>query len=489
MRAPPHYRLTERYRTILHYTGFSLLMAAVLMLAPLLALPAYPTETRSAIAFLEGALAIGLLGIALWRGLKPRTEVTLSVGEAGIIVLFSWTAVCLLSAWPLGRAAGLDATRAIFESVSGWTTTGLSVVDVERADRIVLLWRSLMQLAGGAGFAILVLTAMSTYGGAGLSLAEGRGDQLVPQVRRSARLVLTIYGCYAVGGMVAYVLAGMGWFDAVNHTFGAISTGGFSTRAASIGHWNSTAVEAVTLPLMILGNLNFLTAWLLFRGRVGSVWRDSEVRFFLLLIAVSAPLLLSAVVAPLYAGLVKPVRVALFETVTALTTTGYSTVAYGNWSPLGWTILIGLMIVGGGIGSTAGGMKQLRIHLLLRNVGWEIKRLGLPGPAVFEPWVWRAGHRTFIGPREVQRLAAFGALYMATWMMGTCVLVAYGVSIPSAAFEFASAVGTVGLSVGVTSAGAPDGILWAESLAMFLGRLEFFVVIASTARLWRALRS
>ena len=180
---------------------------------------------------------------------------------------------------------------------------------------------------------------------------------------------------------------------------------------------------------------------------------------------------------------------ALFETVSALTTTGYSTVGYGDWRPLGWTILIGLMIVGGGTGSTAGGMKQFRVHLLLRNIGWEIKRLGLPGSAVFEPSVWRAGRRVFVGARELQRLAAFAALYLTIGTIGACLLVAYGASIPEAAFEFASALGTVGLSVGVTSAKAPDGILWAESLAMFFGRLEFFVIVASTARLWRDLRS
>jgi trk system potassium uptake protein TrkH len=132
---------------------------------------------------------------------------------------------------------GLNFTQAVFESTSGWTTTGLSVVDVSVAPRLVLLYRSLMQLAGGAGLAVIMLSALAGPAGTGLSAAEGRADQLVPNVRRSAKLVVTIYSGYVIFGGVALNLAGMGWFDALNHAFAAISTGGFSTRAESIGSW------------------------------------------------------------------------------------------------------------------------------------------------------------------------------------------------------------------------------------------------------------
>lgn len=148
-------------------------------------------------------------------------------------------------------AQKLNFTQALFESVSGWTTTGLSVVDVTQCSRLILLWRSIMQLAGGAGLAIIMLAAIVGPVGPALSIAEGRTDQLVPHVRKSAKMVLLIYAGYAAVGILAYHLAGLPLFDSINHSFAAISTGGFSTQPESIGHWDSVLVEAVTLPLMI----------------------------------------------------------------------------------------------------------------------------------------------------------------------------------------------------------------------------------------------
>jgi trk system potassium uptake protein len=160
-------------------------------------------------------------------------------------------------------------SRALFESVSGWTTTGLSVVDVTSAGPMILFWRSIIQLAGGAGLAIIMMSAIVGPTGVGISSAEGRSDQLVPHVRQSARLVLIIYTCYALPEPLAYRMAGMSLFDAVNHSFAAVSTGGFP-RVESIGYWDSTAIEAVTLPLMLLGNLSFVTAWLC--GAASCAW-------------------------------------------------------------------------------------------------------------------------------------------------------------------------------------------------------------------------
>ena len=270
--------------------------------------------------------------------------------------MLSWVVVTLFSAWPFMAVAGLDFTGAVFESVSGWTTTGLSVVDVSNASSMILIWRSVMQLAGGAGLAIIMLSAIVGPTGVGVSSAEGRADQLVPQVRQSARLVLFIYLGYAGTGFVALIMAGMSPFDAVNHAFAAVSTGGFSTRVASIGYWDSVAVEAVTLPLMVLGNLSFVTAWLILRGRSRFVARNREIR----LLAVVIPLAVAAVFvltsSQLYPGLTKSLRVALFETVTAITTTGFSTVGYGDWNSFGVMVLIALMLIGGGTCSTAGGI-------------------------------------------------------------------------------------------------------------------------------------
>lgn len=475
--------LRRRYAAIVSYTGVILGLAGILMLAPLLALLAFPQEVRDAWAFVIPAVSLALVGLLLWRSFRLSRAATLSLQEGGVIVLLSWTAVILFSAWPFVWALDMDVSRAVFESMSGWTTTGLSVVDVTNANRMILLWRSLMQLAGGAGLAIIMTSAIVGPTGVGISSAEGRSDQLVPHVRGSARLVLMIYSGYAIAGTLAYWLAGMSPFDAVNHAFAAVSTGGFSTRPESIGYWDSVAIEAVTLPLMLLGNLSFVTAWFLWRGSFRLVMRNGEVRLLAVLIPLTTAAVFLFTCRALYAHMGKAFRVALFETVTALTTTGFSTVSYGDWNAFGRLVLIVLMLIGGGTCSTAGGIKQFRVYLLWRLLVWEIRRALLPRTAVMERPVWEGDRRIFVDDARVRQVCVFVFLYLATYVCGAVLLCAYGYALQDALFEFASAIGTVGLSVGVTSTSMPDVALWAETFAMFLGRLEFIVVIVSVLKL------
>jgi trk system potassium uptake protein TrkH len=461
-----------------------LALCAGLMLTPLLTLIAWPDEAAQAWAFIMPAMLMGGLGLAAWRLLKPKDHVVLSIQEGGVIVLLSWVVVCLFSAWPFMAVTGLSFTRAVFESVSGWTTTGLSVVDVTQASHVVLLWRSIMQLAGGAGLAIIMLSAITGPTGPALSVAEGR-EQLVPHVRQSAKLVMMIYTGYAVVGIIALWLTGMNWFDAINHAFPAISTGGFSTKPESIGYWNSVEVEAVIIALMILGNLNFVTAWLMLRGKFRMVGRNGEIRLMAVMMPLCAILLFLLTARGLYPTLGKSVRVAIFETVSALTTTGFSTVGYGNWNSFGWAVLILLMLIGGGTCSTAGGIKQYRIFLLWKSVVWELRRSLLPRTAVTENPVWEAEQQVFVNDARLRQIGAFVFLYLLTFAAGSAILAAHGYGLKESLFEYASAVGTVGLSVGVTSPSAPAGVLWAEIVGMLLGRLEFFVILVSAAKLLR----
>jgi trk system potassium uptake protein TrkH len=480
--------LGQRYAAILSSVGLILLLSCAVMLAPLLILPACPDQGSLALAFYLPAGCLGLLGIGLWRLFRGSSDITLSIQEGGIIVVVSWTVVIVFSAWPFVSALGLPFSRAIFESVSGWTTTGLSVVDVTHAGPLILFWRSVMQLAGGAGLAIIMLSAIVGPTGVGISSAEGRSDQLVPHVRQSARLVLIIYGGYAAAGTLAYWMAGMSFFDAANHSFAAVSTGGFSTRPESIGYWDSPGIEAVTIVLTLLGNLSFVTAWHLWRGRFRFVVRNGEVRLMAALIPLSAAATFLFTCRTLYPTLGKSARVAIFETVSALTTTGFQSVGYTNWNSLGVLVLIVLMLIGGGTCSTAGGIKQFRIYLFWKLLLWEIKRPLLPRTAILERPVWEGNRRVFVDDARARQVAVFIFLYLATYALGVLLLCACGYNLSDSLFEFASAIGTVGLSVGVTSAHMPDAALWAETLAMFLGRLEFVVVIVSLIKLGRDAR-
>ncbi|MGB8718099.1 MAG: TrkH family potassium uptake protein [Desulfobacterales bacterium] len=475
--------LKQRYAAIISAVGMILLLSSAVMVTPLLILISHPEEADLAWAFGLPAVCLFLLGIVLWKAFRFPLNVTLTVQEGGIIVLLSWIVVILFSAWPFTSALDLRYSRALFESVSGWTTTGLSVVDVTNAGRMILIWRSIIQLAGGAGLAIIMMSAIVGPLGVGISSAEGRSDQLVPHVRRSARLVLMLYVGYAIAGTMAYWMAGMSFFDALNHSFTAVSTGGFSTRVESIGYWDSTAIEAVTLPLMLLGNLSFVTAWLLWCGNLRLVARNGEVRLLAVLIPLSVAAMFLLTSRALYPQIGKSIRVAVFETVTAITTTGFSTVSYGNWNAFGLFLLIILMLIGGGTCSTAGGIKQYRVYLLWKMLWWDIKRYLMPRTAVLERPIWEGNTRVFVDDARIRQVMVFIFLYLATYVFGVMILCACGYNLVDSLFEFASAIGTVGLSVGVTTPQMPDAALWSETIAMFLGRLEFIVVIVSLLKI------
>ncbi|MBN2719914.1 MAG: TrkH family potassium uptake protein [Proteobacteria bacterium] len=478
--------LRLHYAAILSYTGVILLISGLAMLAPLLVLVMDHEGTGYAPGFVLPSLCLTLLGLLLWWLFRSASRTTtLSTQEGGIIVLLSWLVVILFSAWPFVSLCGLTFSRALFESVSGWTTTGLSVVDLSKTVPVILFWRSEIQLLGGAGLAIIMMSAIVAPTGTGISSAEGRSDQLAPHVRQSARLVLIIYSCYAAIGTLSYWLAGMSPFDAVNHAFAAVSTGGFSTKVSSIGQWDSVVMEAVTLPLMILGNLSFVTAWFLWRGKIRAVVRNGEVRLLAMLLPLSAASLFLLTSRTVYPKLAQSIRVAVFETVSALTTTGFSITHYGNWPASGLFLLVILMLIGGGTCSTAGGIKQYRIYLLGKVVLWDIKRYFLPRTAILERPVWEGNRRIFIDDAKIRQISVFVFLYLATWAFGVLLLTIAGFSLADSLFEFTSAIGTVGLSVGVTSSRMPDSALWAEIVAMFLGRLEFIVVITSLLKIGR----
>lgn len=434
--------LRQRYGIILRYVGLIALIGGWVLLLPLLALFAYPQEWPLAWGFWLPGLLMAV-GYGVWRRSRPPTMEALTRREGIVVVLLGWLVVIGLSTLPYQLLHQLTPTQACFEATSGWTTTGLSVVDVTRTPHLLLLLllRSLTQLLGGAGFAIIAVSTISSTAGAGVTSAEGRGEQLVPNVRHSAKLVLAIYSSYVALGIVGLRLAGMGWFDAINHSFAAVSTGGFSTRPDSIGSWHQPAIELVVLGLMIAGSVNFLTVYLLLQGRFRSLWRNSELRLQLGL-GLMGTLLLWTAVSALYSPLSRSLRVALFETVTALSTTGFATVSYEPWGSDGWWLLICLMAIGGGTGSTAGGIKLYRVMLLLKHLAWEINRRFLPLRTFSEPSLWQGHRRRFLTLDDMSEASLYLVIYLLALVAGTGLLTAYGYPLQASLFEFVSSLAT-----------------------------------------------
>ncbi len=411
----------------------------------------------------------------------------ITIREGALIVFFSWTLIIFLSALPYVFSGVLTLDRALFESVSGWTTTGLTVMlDIDLAHRTILLWRSMTQFLGGAGFAIIVMGAIIGPTGFGLYRAEGRVDNIVPNVRHSARIIMIIYSVYAVVGTFALLISGMNLFDAVNHSLTALATGGFSTKSQSVAAFDNLAVESVLIILMFLGATGFGIHYAFWQRNWAALRKNSEPKQMILLILIGASFItFSSRKIQQFSTI--HLRMALFQVVSALTGTGFSTTDLRSWLafPAGHLVLVVFMLLGGCMDSTSGGIKQYRLTVLGKTLIASLKRFLLPRSTVFDVEIWKGTARRYLDADLIREAFLVSSLYVVSYAIGSMALALQGFSIEESLFEFASALAGVGLSCGITNYHMPKLALWTLMLGMFFGRLEFLVILYAVSKIWK----
>lgn len=482
--------LRQRYSIVISYVGLLIMGLGGILLIPLVSLFFFsPVETSHLNSFLIPSLASIVGGFCLWRGFRPRGEILpLAAPDAALIVTFIWIAAVILGAIPFIISQELSPLDAIFESMSGWTTTGLTMVNPDKIPPLFLLWRSLMQFVGGAGLVVIMLSAIVGSLGPSVYEAEARSDHLVPHVMHTARMIIKIYLAYYIIGVGLYFLAGMSLFDSICQSMSGLATGGFSTRSENIAYWNSLSVEAVSLLLMLLGTTNFATHHVLLSSRGRKGFKDTELKLMSCLIIVVTPLIAFGLFRTILGNLGDSFRKGLFQVVSALTGTGYSTTTLNNWGEFSLFLLIILMIVEGGTGSTAGGIKLYRIAIIIKSIWWWIKKQFYPPSAMIQRAIWRRGERLEVQDKHIQAVAGFIGLYLLTYLVGVLIFLGSGFSLRQSMFEFASAMGTVGLSLGITAPDMPLGAKVAQIFGMWLGRLEFIAIFHAFIRIGQDLK-
>ena len=464
--------------------GQLMILIGILVFMPVCILIFYPQEMHYALSFVIPSvisIAGGWLTCVLFVEKESDSPRSAGQRKSMRIVLFTWLWGIAIGAFPFLISGQLNVIQSLFESVSGWTTTGLSVMDVSITSKIFLFYRSFMQYCGGLGFIMMIIMLVNDRYSMDLFNAEGHPDKLMPNLGRTARMILLMYLCFLGAGTIAYAIAGMPVFDGICHAMCSLSTGGFSTKLNSIGEYNSFAIECVTVVLMLLGTTNFAVLLLAVKGKWKRVIQVSEVRFMFILLAISILLTGCSLLS------IMPVqdafRHAFFNTASALSTSGYATMSYANWPSFARGMLILLMLVGGGLGSTAGGIKLTRVYLLIRMVCLNIRKKMQPGRCVESPSYYRAQGKTRIDDEVCLDTVGFIGCYLFIYICGTMALtLSCHCSLDEAMFEFASSLGTVGLSIGLTGPGTGSAVLLIEMAGMILGRLEIFIVIVGLCR-------
>lgn len=477
-------------KLILNILGFLLIIEAGFMLLSFLVSLFYHEGDQ--LSLLLASAITGITGATAWL-LTYRYKEKLGKRDGYVIVSMVWIVFSFFGTLPYiltGAIPGL--TDAFFESMSGFTTTGSSILnDIESLTHGVLFWRSVTQWMGGMGIIVLSLAILPVLGIGGMQLyaAEVPGptpDKLRPRVHETAKRLWGIYILFTGAEAVLLVFGGMKPFDAICHAFTTMATGGYSTKQASIAYWSSPYIQYVVIFFMILAGTNFSLSYYALHRQFRKVTHNEEFRWYIgFILFFSAIITLFLIL--IHGKSFEPAfRTGLFQVVSVMTTTGYVTADYLSWEPFLIVILFVLMFFGGSAGSTGGSVKIMRITLLLKNSYYELKRLIHPNAVI--P-VRYNGHN--VAPGILTNILAFSVFYILIFGFGTILISVTEPSLDSALSAVATTLGNIGPGLG--SVGPMDNFYhisgfgkWFLSFLMMLGRLELFtVLILFSSSFWK----
>ena len=477
-------------RTIIRILGLLLLTEGAFML---LTVPvSLIFREHDAIHFLQAGGITAIAGaIAFFSTRKSALE--LNRRDGYVIVTGGWTLFSLFGSLPFLLTGAIPLfTDAFFETISGFTTTGASVLNnIEELSHGILFWRSLIQWLGGMGIILLTIIILPYIGIGGMQLFSAEvpsptPDKLHPHVKDTAKRLWGIYLMFTFAETLLLWAGDMGLFDAVCHSFTTMATGGYSTKQASIAHWDSPYIHYVITLFMFLAGTNFTLAYFAIHGQFRKIWGNEEFRWYLGFIGGFAGVITLGLFFTSAGGLEEAFRTSIFQVVSILTTTGFATADYLRWAPwLGMLIFI-LMFFGGSAGSTGGGPKIMRIVILLKNSTQELKRMIHPN-AVIPVRL----NKSAVEERVVTNVLAFIAFYGIIAVISMGVLSALGNDFDTSIGAVAATLGNIGPGIGNVGPSLNYAEIqvtgkWFLSFLMLVGRLELFTVLVLFSPLfWR----
>ncbi|HNT27864.1 MAG TPA: TrkH family potassium uptake protein [bacterium] len=440
--------------------------------------------------FLCGATYVAMRHLARYdkrpRGLSPR--------DGFVTVTLSWVFVSLFGALPFLFSGTIPSLAdAYFETMSGFTTTGASILtDIESLPRSLLFWRALTQWLGGMGIVVLVVAVIPLLGIGGVQLLEAEApgpsvDKVAPRIKDTAKLLWLLYLGFTVLETVLLWVGGMSPYDALTHTFTTLSTGGFSVRNASLGAYPGAYLQWVVTIFMLIGGTSFSIFFLLYRGRLGDIWRNSEWRAYLLIFLLTTLFIVVELsTRGIYDSFGDDVRHAAFQVASIMTTTGFATADFSLWPHFSQMVIFFLMFVGGCAGSTGGGIKVIRLVALFKLSVNEMRYLLHP----------RGVFTLTLDGRPVRKdlmygIVGFFFLYVFFVLITTLVVATANYDLSTSLTTALATVGNIGPGLSLIGPMAnyahfPDYVVWCLSFAMMAGRLEIYTVFVIFSGLfWR----
>ncbi len=472
--------------------GLLLMMFSFTMLPPVFVSWLY--QDGSIIPFFDGFAIILIAGFLCWLPVRG-VHIELRVRDGFVVVVLFWVVLGLAGAIPfiLLTDYPMSVTDAVFESVSGLTTTGATVItQIDTLPESILFYRQFLQWLGGMGIIVLAVAILPILGIGGMQLfkAETPGPvkdtKLTPRIKETALALWYIYLGLTIACAICYRVAGMDTFDALAHSFSTVAIGGFSTHDLSIGYFNSSAVEMVAVVFMLLSGMNFALHFMAWRKTsLRPYWQDSELKAYLTVLGlVSATTIIYLYLTKTFLSVENILTEGIFQAVSIGTTTGFTTTAYFNWPGFLPVLLLFSSFIGGCAGSTGGGMKVIRFLLLLKQGHRETMRLVHPNAQI----PVKIGQKP-VPDRVVSAVWGFFAAYVASFVILMLILMATGLDQVTSFSAMAACINNLGPGlgdVGYSYAGLNDTAKWILCFAMFLGRLEIFtLLVLFSPAFWR----
>ncbi len=479
-------------RVIFNVIGGLLLIMGMLMLTSI-GFSIYYKEDLTPI-LLSSGLTLGI-GAALKYFTRNSKDAEIKKRDGYLIVTLSWLAMAIFATLPYLISGSIPSlANAFFESLSGLTTTGASILDnIEELPKGILFWRSMTQWLGGMGIIVLTIAILPMLGIGGMELfvAEAPGptkDKIHPRIKETAKRLWIIYLGLTVAETIMLMFAGMNFFDAINHSLTTNSTGGFSTKQDSVGFFDSAMIEYIMVFFMFFAGTNFTLLYFALKGKFKNIIKNDEFKWYLFavlgLILVLTPIVYYNNVSGYDLG--RSFRAVTFQVVSIITTTGYASGDFTTWGPLAEFVFFLLLFSGASAGSTSGGIKIVRIVLLMKNGFLEFKRRLHPN-AVIPVHL----NKEPVSNTIIYNLLAFIFLYLFIYTVGSILMTAFGVDLLESLSTVATSLGNVGPGIGAygpshSFSALPDASKWLLSFLMLFGRLELFTVaLILTPYFWK----
>jgi len=477
-------------KVIIHLMGLLLIIEGVFLFVSSLVAWGYGGHDFPAL-LLSAAISVGV-GTFLWVSTKNAKK-TIAKREGYIIVSLVWVIFSLFGALPFIFSGEISSyTDAFFETISGFTTTGASILnDIEALPKGLLFWRSLTQWLGGMGIIVLSLAILPIFGFGGMQLfvAEVPGptpDKIHPRVKETAKRLWGIYVLFTLIETIMLKFGGMTWFDAINHSFATMATGGYSTKQASIAYYSSPYIQYTITFFMLLAGTNFALSYQALHLKFRSIFRNEELKYYLGFIFGFSALIAVVLFFQHNKEAELAFREAIFQVVSIITTTGFATADYLLWVPFLSFIIFSLMFFGGSAGSTGGGIKIVRVMLLMKNSLQELKRIIHPNAVI----PVRMNNKS-VAPQIITNILAFVVFYMLIIIIGSVVISSMGYDMETSVGATAATLGNIGPGIGAVGPSAnyahfPVFGKWFLSFLMLMGRLELFtVLVLFTPAIWK----